>query len=169
MSGKAPAVRLVEERVRPLRKGERERWASVATHTHVIRGSRRDHARIHEELVEWCARHRIDAAGLGSPWESVSAESYLRHEGPERDRYYAGLVEPSSVMDREAVARFFDDMNRAGRGRTLFYLDNETPKGPLGHLFAVGGRRDCLVCQRELGKRFFKMSDLHWSILRFKH
>jgi hypothetical protein len=113
-------------------------WKTVASHTHMIRTRRIGFDDAKQLLVDWCARLQVDAVGVGSPWEPVSAASYGLHEGAERDRYYAGLVAPGSVMDEAAIQALFDDLNRLGGGRTLFYQDNETPKGRHGHLWYFG-------------------------------
>ena len=119
-----------------------ERWSSVLTHTHMLRSATAPFEQAKRDLVEMCRTRRIDAAGIGSPWEPVSAAHYGQYERPDRDLYYSGRVDPESVMDRESLARLFEDLNRAAEGRTLFYQDNETPKGRYGHMWYFGYHYD---------------------------
>jgi len=92
--------------------------------------------------VEWCRENNIAAVGIGSPWEPVSAAHYERYESAERDLYYSGAIDAAAVMDREEIARFFDEMNAAAGRSTLFYQDNETPKSRYGHLWYFGYHYD---------------------------
>ena len=117
------------------------RWTSVVTHTHNLRSGQVPFTDAKRQLVAWCARHGVGALGVGSPWEPVSAASYQRYEGPDRDLYYSGRIDPATVMDREAVEGLIADLNGARPG-TLFYLDNETPKARYGHLWWFGWHYD---------------------------
>ncbi len=117
------------------------RWTSVVTHTHNLRSGQVPFPDAKRQLVDWCSRHGVGALGVGSPWEPVSAASYQRYEGPDRDLYYSGRIDPTTVMDREAVEGLIADLNRA-RPQTLFYLDNETPKARHGHLWWFGWHYD---------------------------
>ena len=119
-----------------------QRWSSILTHTHMMRSATAPFEQAKRDLVEMCRRRRIGAAGIGSPWEPVSAAHYGQYERSDRDLYYAGRVDPESVMDRESIGRLFEDLNRAAEGRTLFYQDNETPKGRYGHLWYFGYHYD---------------------------
>lgn len=111
---------------------------SLAGHSHNIRSSMVDFAAAKRNLVEWAAENRIDAVGVGSPWEPVSAAHYMLCETTERDAYFGGLIDPESMMDREAVAALINDLNGTSAGRTFFYLDNETPKNRHGHIWYIG-------------------------------
>ncbi len=113
-------------------------WTGVATHSHMLRSHNVDYERAKANLVEWARKNKIGAVGVGSPWEPVSARHYGYYETIERDQYYGGLVPPQSVMDCEPIAALIDDLNDLSKGRTLFYLDNETPKNRHGHLWYVG-------------------------------
>ena len=113
-------------------------WAGVATHSHMLRVHNVDYEAAKKNLVAWAREKNIGAVGVGSPWEPVSAHHYGHYERAERDQYFGGLVPPESVMDREAIGAVIDDLNACAGGRTLFYLDNETPKNRHGHLWYVG-------------------------------
>ncbi len=130
-------VRLVEVAEGELGDGERARWRSVVTHTHNLRTGRVGFEASKDRLLAWAERHGLDAVGVGSPWEPISRAHYLEHEGPRRDAYYAGRVDPESVMDRGPIAALFDDLNGRSSG-TFFYQDNETPKNRYGHVWYFG-------------------------------
>lgn len=113
-------------------------WTGVATHSHMLRSHNVDYEGAKANLVEWARSNHVGAVGVGSPWEPVSAQHYGHYEKAERDRYFSGLVPPESVMDCEPIGALIRDLNARGEGRTLFYLDNETPKNRHGHLWYVG-------------------------------
>ena len=113
-------------------------WRNVATHTHFLRSKETDFEGAKQIALAWCRKHAIAAAGLGSPWEPVSAARYGRCEREDRDAYYGGRLDPAGLMDREPIASLFADLNRRGEGRILFYQDNENPKGRFGHLWWFG-------------------------------
>ena len=117
-------------------------WRAVATHTHNLRSRQVPPARAEANLVAWCRRHGVQAAGIGSPWEPVSAASYGRYEGPDRDLYYSGRLDPRTLRDEPSVRALFDRLNAAAGGATRFYLDNETPKSRYGHLWWFGYHYD---------------------------
>ncbi len=114
------------------------RWKGVVGHTHNLRRGQIPFDQAQRELVAWTRKLNIAALGVGSPWEPESARAYARYEGPERDRYYAGQVDPESVMHRTEIGRLFTDLNRLANGATFFYQDNETPKSRLGHAWWFG-------------------------------
>lgn len=116
----------------------RDGWTSVATHSHMLRSHDTDFEGAKHNLVAWARANHIGAVGVGSPWEPLSARHYKHYEQVERDAYFGGLVDPATVMDREAVAELISDLNTLSNGDTLFYLDNETPKNRHGHLWFVG-------------------------------
>jgi hypothetical protein len=130
-------VRLVETTRRALPESFAEHWTPVMTHTHNLRSGEVGFEQAKTNLLELAERQGLDAVGVGSPWEPVSRSHYLLYEGEQRDAYYAGRVDPASVMDREAIDRFFAELNRRSE-RTLFYQDNETPKTRYGHLWYFG-------------------------------
>lgn len=109
----------------------------MVTHTHNLRTGQVSFSDAKRQLLSWCGHHRVQALGLGSPWEPVSAASYARYEGPDRDLYYSGRMDPTTVMDRDQVEGIISDLNK-DRPQTLFYLDNETPKARYGHLWWFG-------------------------------
>ncbi len=144
--GTPPGVELVREEPRPSREEIAKRWTTVLTHTHRWRWPD-DRATVpfdeaQRRLAEWCAANGIRAAGVGSAWDPISLATYLRYEGPDRDLYYSGRLDPHSVMDTGAVEAMIEQLNRFARGRTLFYLDNETPKGATCHMWWFGYRYD---------------------------
>src|SRR3954469_15179981 len=126
---------------RPPVAADLARWSAVVTHTHNLRSSQVPFDAAKRQLADWCGRHGIGAVGVGSPWEPVSAATYGRCEGVDRDRYYAGAIDPASVRAREPIQRLLDDLN-AARPETLFYLDNETPKCRYGHIWWFGWHYD---------------------------
>ncbi len=113
-------------------------WTGVACHTHLVRNPKAGDDVSRANLLAWTRANHVGAVGLGSPWTSRSAATYRRFETVERDRYFAGLVDPASVMDRDDILEMIRAVNEAARGETLFYLDNETPKMRYGHLWHVG-------------------------------
>ena len=117
-------------------------WSTVSTHSHMLRSKALTFEQDKQKLVAWCRERKVAALGVGSPWEPVSGASYGRCEGADRDRYDAGLIPPESVMDRDPIARLFEDLNRASAGDTLFYQDNENPKGRFGHIWYFGYQYD---------------------------
>lgn len=117
---------------------ERDAWAGVATHSHMLRCRELDFEGAKRNLVEWAGRNRVAAVGVGSPWEPVSGAHYGQYETVDRDLYFSGQVEPESVMDRPSVEGLIAELNARSAGTTLFYLDNETPKNRHGHLWYVG-------------------------------
>ena len=145
-AGAAPDIELVREQPGGSRSEIARQWVTVLTHTHRWRWPD-DRATVpfedaQRQLAEWCAQLGIKAVGVGSAWDPVSLATYLRYEGPDRDLYYSGRVDPRTVMDTAAVYGTIDQLNRFSRGRTLFYLDNETPKGATGHVWWFGYRYD---------------------------
>ena len=128
--------------LRPPPPGLWSAWSTVSTHSHMLRSKALSFEEAKSRLVGWCRERQIAALGVGSPWEPVSGASYGRCEGVDRDRYDAGLIPPETVMDREPIGRLFDDLNRASAGATLFYQDNENPKGRFGHIWYFGYHYD---------------------------
>ncbi len=118
------------------------RWRGVATHSHFLRSGRSPFEAAKERTLAWCAANNVAAVGLGSPWEPVSSASYARCEGSDRDLYYAGRIDLESVMHRTEIQALFDDLNARSGGKTLFYIDNETPKRPHGHFWYFGYNYD---------------------------
>ena len=64
--------------------------------------------------------------------------NFQRFEGPDRDLYYSGRFDQKSVMDVAGVNTVLEDLNAQSKGSTLFYLDNETPKNRMGHVWWFG-------------------------------
>jgi hypothetical protein len=122
-------------------------WCKVLSHTHTYSG-RNDHGGTEQppgsyaNLAAWCQRCGIDALGMGSPYTLQSASSYVRFDGDERDAYYRPDFDKQSLVEGGDVAGMLRQVNHVAQGRTLFYLDNETPKGRFGHMWWVGYRRD---------------------------
>ena len=140
------AVKLIAEKLRtgPLNPGDQ--WMPVVTHTHNWRFSdhetRGSFETTEQQLVDWSRKLGIRAVGVGSPWDPISAASYRRYEGENRDLYYSGKFDQKSVMDVDAVKKVFHQLNDKAEGKTLFYLDNETPKTRMGHVWWFGYNYD---------------------------
>ncbi len=117
---------------KPFNLDFRKSWRKIASHIHPLRGSGAFDLSINA-LLDWENRNRIDATGLCSPWEPVSAAAYLRCEGVDRNRYYRGDFSEEKLMYKAELDNFFRELNRSGR--SLNYFDNETPKGRNGHLW----------------------------------
>jgi len=113
-------------------------WVSVATHSHMLRSGKSDFEAAKTNLLNWAERQGIGAVGVGSPWEPVSAARYRHYEQVERDLYFSGGVNPAEVMDRRPIGQLICELNRRAAGKTLFFLDNETPKNRHGHLWYLG-------------------------------
>jgi len=114
----------------------------VVSHTHLLRSKESPFEKTKKDLVAWCRKYGVSAVGIGSPWEPVSAGHYGHYEHVERDLYYSDLFDPKSVMDKKEIRRLFEDLNRMSKGKTLFYQDNENPKGRFGHLWYFGYKYD---------------------------
>lgn len=112
-------------------------WGRVATHTHFLRSRRVGFEEAKQCIMSWTRRNHIGAVGVGSPWEPESSAMYGRYEGEQRDRYYAGQVDPAEAMCTHAVHGLLHDLNHRNPA-TLHYLDNETPKCRNGHLWWFG-------------------------------
>jgi hypothetical protein len=117
-------------------------WPAVMTHTHAWRfesgekpGSFPDAER---QLVAWCKKLDIRAVGVGSAWNPAVEANFRRFEGRDRDLYYSGRFDQKSVMDVAGVNQTLQDLNTSSHGATLFYLDNETPKSRMGHVWWFG-------------------------------
>ncbi|MDP6503623.1 MAG: hypothetical protein QF886_08415 [Planctomycetota bacterium] len=117
-------------------------WQAIACHSHHMRGGDLDLDGTNRNLIRWCRKHNIRAAGVGSPWEPVSASHYGQYEGADRDLYYSGQFDPRSVMDEKHIAELFAELNELSQGEVLLYHDNETPKGRNGHCWWIGYHYD---------------------------
>ncbi|MGN0833424.1 MAG: hypothetical protein ACI4RD_07220 [Kiritimatiellia bacterium] len=110
----------------------------IACHSHVCRGTQFEQAAVDARLVEWAARNEVSAFGMGSPWSRENAVLTQYYEGEFRDRYYAGETDPARPFNPADVAAVVARANAAPGNRTLYYVDNETPKSRYGHLWYVG-------------------------------
>jgi hypothetical protein len=135
----AQAARLVSEEPGSPPQGLLSQYPAVVTHTHNWRfadgesvGSFED---AEKDLVAWCARLGIRAIGVGSAWDPDNDAMFRRFEGPDRDLYYSGKFDQRSVMQTGHIHRVIAHLNRLSAGRTWFYLDNETPKNRMGHVW----------------------------------
>jgi hypothetical protein len=140
------AIELIGEQPGGSREDIARQWLSVLTHTHRWRWPN-DKASIsfedaQRQLAEACVRLGVRAVGVGSPYDPVELASYLRYEGPDRDLYYSGRMDPRTVMDEGAVSGAIDQLNKLASGRVLFFLDNETPKGETCHVWWFGYHYD---------------------------
>jgi hypothetical protein len=132
-------AKLVSEKPGPPPTGLLAQYPAVLTHTHNWRfadGVRTSNFEQSEQnLVSWCARLGIRAAGVGSAWDPENDAMFQRFEGADRDLYYSGKFDQKSVMQAEHIRSVISYLNRLARGKTYFYLDNETPKNRMGHLW----------------------------------
>ncbi len=119
-------------------------WPSVVSHTHNWRFRDGEIPNpgsfpvAEEQLVEWCRKLGIRAVGVGSAWSPAVEANFQRFEGPDRNLYYSGTFDQKSVMDVAGVHGVLDYLNEKSHGATLFYLDNETPKSRMGHVWWFG-------------------------------
>ena len=117
-------------------------WPAVLTHTHNWRFEAGEKPGNFEEaeqsLAAWCRKLHIRAVGVGSAWNPEVEANFQRFEGPDRDLYYSGRFNQKSVMSVAAVNQTLAHLNSLGGGDTLFYLDNETPKSRMGHVWWFG-------------------------------
>lgn len=140
--GASAQVRLISEH-RAERPASLDReWPAVVTHTHNWRFREGEAAgsfsAAEEQLVRWCQKLGIRAVGVGSAWNPANEANFQRFEGPDRDLYYSGKFDQKSVMDVAGVNATLADLNERSHGSTLFYLDNETPKNRMGHMWWFG-------------------------------
>lgn len=110
----------------------------VAGHTHTCRGTQFPDAHIETRLAEWAARNEVSACGLGSPWCAAQAAQAVHYEREFRDAYYAGKTDPASPIDLGLPSEVVRRANASEGNRTLYYVDNETPKSRYGHCWYVG-------------------------------
>lgn len=122
---------------RPAVSGPRKVFR-IAGHSHTCRGTQFTQADIDARLAEWAKRNEVSAFGLGSPWSPENAVQMSHYEHDFRDRYYAGRIDPASPIDLNAAAEAVRRANAAPGNRTLYYIDNETPKSRYGHCWYVG-------------------------------
>src|SRR5215469_5858319 len=132
-------ARLISEKPGPPPPGLLEQYPAVLTHTHNWRFADRKQPPSFEEsernLVNWCARLGIRAVGVGSAWDPANDAMFQRFEGPDRDLYYSGKFDQKSVMQADHIRGVIAYLNRLAKGKTYFYLDNETPKTSMGHVW----------------------------------
>ena len=111
----------------------------IGGHSHTCRGTDFKQDEIEARLHEWAARNEVDAMGLGSPWTAENAKTARYFEHDWRDRYYAGDLDGAKrAFDPAEVEAMIARVNAAPGNRTLYYVDNETPKQRYGHLWHVG-------------------------------
>jgi len=135
-------VRLLSEH-REKRPARLDRdWPAVVTHTHNWRFREGEAAgsfsAAEEQLVRWCRDLGIRAVGVGSAWNPANEANFQRFEGPDRDLYYSAHFDQKSVMDIAGINATLAGLNAQSHGATLFYLDNETPKNRMGHMWWFG-------------------------------
>jgi hypothetical protein len=122
-------------------------WRSVLCHTHTYSG-RDDHGgpvrppESYQRLAAWARELGVDAIGMGSPYTPRSAVNHGRFDGDDRDIYYSDSFDPVSVLQTDEINAMLADAQRSAGDRTLFFLDNETPKGRFGHMWWVGYHYD---------------------------
>ena len=116
----------------------RQPRTAVGTHSHLVRNIDAGDDVALANLIAWSRATGVGAVGLGSPWTHLSGLAYRRCEGPDRDRYFAGLLDCEPLLFRDDIATMLKRANDAAEGKTFFYLDNETPKNRYGHLWYVG-------------------------------
>lgn len=109
---------------------------NMGGHSHFVRNSKSDVPQSIKYAKEWCKDCGYQAYGVGSPWTNVSGQHYAECEGEKRSEYFAGLIKPEDIMDKEEIFAVIDELNK--QDHTVFYIDNETPKNRFGHLWYVG-------------------------------
>src|SRR3974390_129910 len=138
----AAQVRLLSEHSAARPAGLDRGWPAIVTHTHNWRFREGETAgsfpSAEEQLVRWCRDLGIRAVGVGSAWNPANEADFQRFEGPDRDLYYAGEFDQKSVMDVAGLHATLADLNAQSHGSTVFYLDNETPKNRMGHMWWFG-------------------------------
>lgn len=139
LAGSQESARLVSEKPGTPPKGLLAQYPAVVTHTHNWRftggESRGSFEETQQNLVKWCVRLGIRALGVGSAWDPENDAMFQRFEGPDRDLYYSGKFDQKSVMQTDHILAVIAHLNQLSAGRTYFYLDNETPKNRLGHVW----------------------------------
>ena len=134
-----PDARLVWEQPGPPPPGLPAQYPAVVTHTHNWRFADGDaHGSFEgaeKNLVAWCDRLGIRAVGVGSAWDPANDAMFQRFEGPDRNLYYSGVFDQKSVMQTAHIRGVIAHLNELSKGRTRFYLDNETPKNRMGHVW----------------------------------
>lgn len=128
-----------------------QKFHRVLTHTHTYSGQS-DHGgttqppRSYQMLAEWADRLDIEAVGMGSPYTPALVDESRRRPKGFAQEYYKhysdGSFDPVSLRGDDEIHRMLREANAIANGRTLFYLDNETPKGRYGHLWWVGYQLD---------------------------
>jgi hypothetical protein len=136
-------ARFVAEKRGPAPPELLEQYPAIVTHTHNWRFSDDEAAHgsfeeAEKALAAWCARLGIRAIGVGSAWDPDNDAMFNRFEGPDRDLYYSGKFDQKSVMQTADIQRLLVYLNELSGGKTYFYLDNETPKTRLGHVWWFG-------------------------------
>jgi hypothetical protein len=138
----AQTAKLISERPTARPPDLDREWPAVMTHTHNWRFSAGEKPGNFEEaeqrLAAWCSRLGIRAVGVGSAWNPEVEANFQRFEGPDRDLYYSGKFDQKSVMDGAGLHRTLQYLNARSGGKTLFYLDNETPKSRMSHVWWFG-------------------------------
>lgn len=126
----------------PTSKNKPAAWHSVLSHSHTYSG-RADHGgtvkppESYEQLTAWAKRLNIAAIGMGSPYTPETARQYDRYDGENRGEYYKNGFDSNCVRGDEEIAAMLARVNELSGDSTLFFLDNETPKGRYGHLWWV--------------------------------
>ena len=111
----------------------------IGGHSHNCRSADFKMDFIESRLHEWAARNEVDAFGVGSPWTAESAKTARYTEKEWRDNYYAGKMDGAErVFDLAETEEMIRRINAAPGNKTLYYLDNETPKQRYGHMWHVG-------------------------------
>ena len=111
----------------------------IGGHSHTCRTADGDQTVVEAKLAEWAERNHVDAMGLGSPWTAENAKTARYVEKEWRDNYYAGVTNGQKrFFDPDDVNAMIRRVNAAPGNKTLYYLDNETPKQCYGHLWHVG-------------------------------
>ncbi len=131
-------MKIISEKKQEMPAGLMEQWRGIVSHTHMLRSHESPFDKTKKDLVAWCRKYKVSAAGIGSPWEPVSAKHYGYYEKVERDQYFSGRINPKSVMDRQEIRRLFSELNGMSGKDTFFYQDNESPKARFGHIWYFG-------------------------------
>jgi hypothetical protein len=109
----------------------------IVGHTHLVRGKVENEDYVFGRLKKWAEDFGVDACGIGSPWSEKNRRATYYNEREFRDQYFAGRKDGAQVFDPAEVEAMIDRANRESGGKTLYYVDNETPKSYYGHLWHV--------------------------------
>ena len=86
----------------------RQPRTAVGTHSHLVRNIDAGDEVALANLIAWSRATGVGAVGLGSPWTHLSGLAYRRCEGPDRNRYFAGLLDREPLLFRDDIAAMLE-------------------------------------------------------------